>query len=53
MTESSCMCCVMTDNEYIVKLIKIIKIIITINKKQQQFTAAFIYAATLQKSFSA
>ena len=44
---------VMTDNEYIIKLIETVKTMMMINKKQQQFTAALIYTAILQKNLSA
>ena len=34
-TESSCTCHIMIDNEYIVKFIETVEMIITVNKKQQ------------------
>ena len=43
----------MTDNEYIVKLIETVKMMMTVNKKQQQFTITLIYTAVLQKSLPA
>ena len=47
MTESSHMCHVMTDNEYIVKLIETVEMMTTVNKKQQQFMMTLIYMTAL------
>jgi hypothetical protein len=41
----------MTDNDYIVKLIKTIETMMMINKKQQQFITVLTYVTALPKSF--